>query len=161
MIFEYEQDWAEEIATLKDFFGEADFPLEIMLNESEVISNIPKFMESHFSFVEANNGNLAYLPYLNRLRKVRDILQIKSTEILENIGGHIQILTPSIKRRGRPKKVNTEIVPEIPKPAIRRGRPKKVATDIVPEIPNPASRRGRPKKNNSEVIKKRGRPRKI
>lgn len=67
---------------------------------------------------------------------------------------------PEGKRRGRPRKEQTE---EPVKPAGRRGRPRKEQTE---EAPKPAGKRGRPRKETEpqepaeEPAKKRGRPRK-
>ncbi len=67
---------------------------------------------------------------------------------------------PEGKKRGRPRKEQTE---EAPKPAGKRGRPRKEQTE---EAPKPAGKRGRPRKETEtqepaeEPAKKRGRPRK-
>lgn len=67
---------------------------------------------------------------------------------------------PEGKRRGRPRKEQTE---EPVKPAGKRGRPRKEQTE---EAPKPAGKRGRPRKETEpqepaeEPAKKRGRPRK-
>ena len=65
---------------------------------------------------------------------------------------------PEGKKRGRPRKEQTE---EAPKPAGKRGRPRKEQTE---EAPKPAGKRGRPRKEQTEEAPKpagkRGRPRK-
>lgn len=67
---------------------------------------------------------------------------------------------PEGKRRGRPRKEQTE---EPVKPAGKRGRPRK---EQIEEAPKPAGKRGRPRKETEpqepaeEPAKKRGRPRK-
>ncbi len=64
---------------------------------------------------------------------------------------------PEGKKRGRPRKEQTE---EAPKPAGKRGRPRKEQTE---ETPKPAGKRGRPRKEQTEEAPKpagkRGRPR--
>lgn len=35
-----------------------------------IITNLPKFIMSHRSYIEANSGNKAYLPYYHRLALV-------------------------------------------------------------------------------------------
>ena len=64
---------------------------------------------------------------------------------------------PEGKKRGRPRKEQTE---EAPKPAGKRGRPRKEQTE---EAPKPAGKRGRPRKEQTEEAPKpagkRGRPR--
>ena len=64
---------------------------------------------------------------------------------------------PEGKKRGRPRKEQTE---EAPKPAGKRGRPRKEQTE---EAPKPAGKRGRPRKEQTEETPKpagkRGRPR--
>ena len=65
---------------------------------------------------------------------------------------------PEGKKRGRPRKEQTE---EAPKPAGKRGRPRKEQTE---EAPKPAGKRGRPRNEQTEEAPKpagkRGRPRK-
>ena len=65
---------------------------------------------------------------------------------------------PEGKKRGRPRKEQTE---EAPKPAGKRGRPRKEQTE---ETPKPAGKRGRPRNEQTEEAPKpagkRGRPRK-
>lgn len=48
--------------------------VEVKLNQSAVISNPKQFIKSHLEIIKANNGNLIYLPYLERLQKLKDIL---------------------------------------------------------------------------------------
>ncbi len=67
-------------------------------------------------------------------------------------------ITPPPKKRGRPKKIQTETTVTTPK---KRGRPRKTTTEEVFIAPK---KRGRPRKNPIEepkVPKKRGRPRKV
>ena len=40
------------------------------LTSGEVITNVRHMIKSHIAIVKAQNGNKAYLPYLNRLKKI-------------------------------------------------------------------------------------------
>ncbi|WP_288955751.1 DUF6371 domain-containing protein [uncultured Polaribacter sp.] len=72
---EKKENWTVEIELLETFFKKYNLPnKEIRLNNSTVISNPQKFIDSHLAFVKANNGNNIYLPYLERLQKLKDIL---------------------------------------------------------------------------------------
>jgi hypothetical protein len=67
--------WKHEIDELEKYFGSVTFPLKVVkLNQCTSIIDVPKFIESHLSIVKANKGKLTYLPYLDRLKKLKDIL---------------------------------------------------------------------------------------
>lgn len=67
--------WSKEITELEFFFAEAEFSnASIQLNPCSRISEVPKFIESHFSIIKANNGNRIYFPYLSRLRELKNAI---------------------------------------------------------------------------------------
>ncbi len=64
-----------DITELEKFFTGIKLPTEpIKLNSCTTITDIKKFIENHFSMVEANNGNFYFLPYLNRLQELKKYL---------------------------------------------------------------------------------------
>jgi hypothetical protein len=70
-------NWNEEIEKLESFFNKIKLPKkEIKLNQCATISNLKKFITSHFAIIKANNGNIIYLPYLVRLQELKVILKV-------------------------------------------------------------------------------------
>lgn len=68
-----------DIAELETFFSMIQLPNEpIKLNDWNTVIDVSKFIESHFATVNANNGKKSFLPYLNRLQKLKRILTINS-----------------------------------------------------------------------------------
>jgi hypothetical protein len=61
-------DWNQEIEDIKEIIHAYQWPSSIKLREGGTIINLSKFIESHMEIVKTNNGNKAYLPYMNRLR---------------------------------------------------------------------------------------------
>uniref|UniRef100_A0A6M3LV05 DUF6965 domain-containing protein n=1 Tax=viral metagenome TaxID=1070528 RepID=A0A6M3LV05_9ZZZZ len=78
MAQEQTENWEQEIIDLKNFFfNSIELPTEpIKLSQAETIIDIRKFINSHLSIVKAQNGNRVYLPYLNRLKKLKECLTI-------------------------------------------------------------------------------------
>ena len=69
-------NWNEQIEELESFFNNIKLPKkEIKLNQCTTISNPNKFITSHLATVKANNANLIYLPYLERLQGLRLLLK--------------------------------------------------------------------------------------
>ncbi len=69
-------DWSNQIIELETFFKNCQLPNnEIHLNQSTIILNPSKFINSHLATVKANNGNVIYLPYLVRLQELEVILK--------------------------------------------------------------------------------------
>lgn len=69
------ESWLSEIIKLENFFNSVQLPTELInLNPFSTISNIPLFIESHLCIVKAQNGIRAYLPYLDRLKKLKKAL---------------------------------------------------------------------------------------
>ena len=72
---EQPKNWNSEIKELKVFFSETQLPTaSIKLNQCSTILNTTLFIESHFATVKANNGNRTFLPYLNRLQELKQVL---------------------------------------------------------------------------------------
>lgn len=71
--------WSKEIAELEKFYSDFTLPNEsIRLNQCSVISDISKFIQTNLHTIKANNGNSTFLPYLNRLQQLRQILTAKN-----------------------------------------------------------------------------------
>ncbi|MHB1108689.1 MAG: DUF6965 family protein, partial [Lutibacter sp.] len=76
---EQPQNWNNDIAALESYFLNFNLlPESIKLNQSHTLINVPLFIESHFATVKNNNGNSTFLPYLNRLQELKQILTINS-----------------------------------------------------------------------------------
>jgi len=68
-------DWSDDIAKLDEFFAGIPRPTQpINLTAWEKIENVPLFIESHLATVKRNNGNRTFLPSLNRLQALRQLL---------------------------------------------------------------------------------------
>lgn len=67
----------DKIADLETFFATATLPPTIKLNEWSTIIDLPKFVESHMAIVKANPGKKWFLPYLERLQRLRELLMKK------------------------------------------------------------------------------------
>jgi len=68
--------WFENLILLIDYFENVDFPKgPINLTPSLMITDIQKFLESHFYTLYANKGNKLYLPYWKRLYLLKDICE--------------------------------------------------------------------------------------
>lgn len=63
------------VPDLEQYFAGIKLPsYPIKIDESRTILNVPQFIESHFETVKANKGNRIFLPYLDRLQELKQIL---------------------------------------------------------------------------------------
>ena len=70
--------WSDDIAELERFFKAVKLPSEtIRLDKCSQIIDIKLFIKSHMDIVQAQNGNLRYQPYLDRLNELKAILKSK------------------------------------------------------------------------------------
>jgi hypothetical protein len=68
-------NWEMEISQLETFFAARQIPAHpVQLSPCETITHPAKFVHSHFEMIKGNNGNPTFLPYLNRLNKLKEIL---------------------------------------------------------------------------------------
>lgn len=73
------QNWSKDISKLEDYFAGIELPTQhIKLNKYITITDCSLFIESHFDTVKANNGKRTFLPYLNRLQELKQVLTINS-----------------------------------------------------------------------------------
>ncbi len=74
-----QENWQQLILELEVYFSETKLPIELVqINQCATIINIPLFIESHLATVKANKGNKTYLPYLNRLQVLKQVLTTNS-----------------------------------------------------------------------------------
>ena len=68
-------NWDFDISELENYFKGITLPTRhVKLNPYSTITNVPLFIESHFATVKANNGKQTFLPYLNRLQELKQVL---------------------------------------------------------------------------------------
>jgi hypothetical protein len=69
-------NWNNEIAELKKFFEAVELPTNStkLYNYCKIV-DLPLFVESHLATVNAQNGRLTYLPYLERLQILKEFLK--------------------------------------------------------------------------------------
>ncbi len=76
---EQPENWSNDIAELKTYFANIELPAEpVKLNHYSTVINVSLFIESHQAIVKANNGKRTFLPYLNRLQELKQVLTINS-----------------------------------------------------------------------------------
>ena len=69
------ESWEQDITELENYFTGIALPTKpIKLNSCSTITNCSLFIESHFATVKANNGKRTFLPYLNRLQELKQVL---------------------------------------------------------------------------------------
>ena len=75
------ENWNEEIAVLESFYMAVSLPTKaIKLNDGATITDCPKFILSHLNMIKANNGKHAYLPYMQRLQLLQQILKNRGAQ---------------------------------------------------------------------------------
>lgn len=68
-------NWSKDIAELENYFASIELPTQpVKLNGCSTIKDCSLFIESHFATVKVNNGKRTFLPYLNRLQELKQIL---------------------------------------------------------------------------------------
>jgi hypothetical protein len=78
-IKEQPQNWSNDIAELENYFASIELPTQpVKLNGCSTITDCSLFIESHFATVKGNNGKRTFLPYLNRLQELKQVLTINS-----------------------------------------------------------------------------------
>ena len=71
------QTWSNEISELENYFSGIELPTQpVKLNNYSTITNCTLFIKSHFSAVKDNNGNETFLPFLYRLKELKQVLTI-------------------------------------------------------------------------------------
>jgi hypothetical protein len=69
------ESWEKDITELENYFAGIALPTQpVKLNPYSTITNCSLFIESYFATVKANNGKRTFLPYLNRLQELKQVL---------------------------------------------------------------------------------------
>ena len=69
------ENWEQDITELESYFAGITLPTQpVKLNRCSTITDCSLFIESHFATVKANNGKRTFLPYLNRLQELKQVL---------------------------------------------------------------------------------------
>ena len=68
-------NWEQDINELEAYFTGITLPTHaVKLNSYSTVKDVSKFIDSHIATVKANNGKHTFLPYLNRLQELKQIL---------------------------------------------------------------------------------------
>jgi hypothetical protein len=68
-------NWSKSISSLENFFSTAKVPATpIKMDACTTIVDYPLFIDSHLAIVKANNGKRIFLPYLERIEKLKQII---------------------------------------------------------------------------------------
>jgi hypothetical protein len=68
-----------DITELQNWFNNTTLPpWPVALNQCSVITNLPAFIESHFATLKASNENKIFMPFLNRLQTLKNILEYET-----------------------------------------------------------------------------------
>jgi predicted RNA-binding Zn-ribbon protein involved in translation (DUF1610 family) len=77
------ESWSQSIDELEKYFSSIHLPIEpLRLNESSLITDCSLFIESHLTTLKQYNGNKTFLPYLERLRQFREVLESDESDTL-------------------------------------------------------------------------------
>lgn len=69
------KDWTKELEQLEAFFSKAEIKYSVVLPDGAEIANIHKFANTHINCCRRNNGKKTFLPYLERLRMAKKIIE--------------------------------------------------------------------------------------
>lgn len=73
------ETWDQDIAELERFFKTAALPtVPVKLTPDSTITNVSLFIHSHLATVKANNGKRTFLPYLEKLRDLKQYLIVNT-----------------------------------------------------------------------------------
>jgi hypothetical protein len=69
------ENWEQDITELENYFTNILLPTQpVKLSTCSTITNCSLFIESHLATVKVNSGKRAFLPYLNRLQELQQLL---------------------------------------------------------------------------------------
>lgn len=76
---EQSQNWSNDISELENYFASIELPTQpIKLTRCSTITDCSLFIKNHFATVKRNNSKRTFLPYLNRLQELKQILTLNS-----------------------------------------------------------------------------------
>ena len=70
--------WDMDLAELESFFNEVSFPAQPIKMNPYTIIDVTLFIQSHLAVAKHNNGNRTFLPYLERLKELREYLMVNN-----------------------------------------------------------------------------------
>ena len=71
--------WDQDIMELEHYFETAILPaVPVQLNQCSTITDVYLFVRSHLATVKANNSNRTFLPYVNRLQELKEIISFSN-----------------------------------------------------------------------------------
>jgi len=69
------ESWEQDIPELENYFTGITLPTQpIRLNQCSTVTNVQLFIDSHFATAKAHTGKETFLPYLNRLQELKQVL---------------------------------------------------------------------------------------
>ena len=74
LIEEKEKKVLDFCDSMEKFFSTTEFPKQIYLNVSALITDTKKFVEAHLMYIRSNKHELFCVPYVNRLILLKDII---------------------------------------------------------------------------------------
>lgn len=78
---EQPQNWSNDIALLENYFADIKLPTQpVKLNRCSTITDCSLFIQSHFDILKKKNKNKTFLPYLHRLKELKQVLSINSNK---------------------------------------------------------------------------------
>jgi len=77
-IKEQPQNWSNAIAELENYFASIKLPTQpVKLNEFCTITDCSLFIENHIAIIKENKGKPTFLPYLERLKELKQYLKLE------------------------------------------------------------------------------------
>jgi methionine-rich copper-binding protein CopC len=70
--------WSENIEELKQFYSTAKYENAIQLEKGVFIENTKLFIENNLTIIQSHEGNRNFLPAMDRLKKLKRILEHKT-----------------------------------------------------------------------------------
>ena len=70
--------WDLDLAELESFFNETCYPVQSIKMNPYTIIDVTLFIQSHLAVAKYNKGNRTYLPYLDRLKDLRQYLMVNN-----------------------------------------------------------------------------------
>jgi hypothetical protein len=78
-IKEQPENWSKDITELETYFAGIELPTQpVRLNKCGTVTDCSQFIENHLTTVKVNNGTRTFLPYLNRLQELKQVLTTNS-----------------------------------------------------------------------------------
>jgi hypothetical protein len=65
---------SNEVIELERFFSSVQLPDKIKLDQCTMITDVHLFVKSHIDIMKAQDGNKKYIPYMERLKLLKDLL---------------------------------------------------------------------------------------